>query len=92
MREIKINGISIANSHRGYLEEEMCYNIPLKMKNKKDENDTEVDKKESGSLYLTLGGFAFAKIEKYASAQEIAEKLNIARQNAIELEGVNDGC
>ena len=47
---------------------------------------------KKGSLYLTLGGFAFAKIEKYASAQEIAEKLNIARQNAIELEGVNDGC
>lgn len=47
---------------------------------------------KKGSLYLTLGGFAFAKIEKYASAEEIAEKLNIARQNAIELEGVNDGC
>lgn len=40
----------------------------------------------SGKLYLTHEGFAFAEIPCYTSAQEVATKLNEARNAAIEFE------
>lgn len=39
-----------------------------------------------GILFLTLNGVAFAEIEGKTSANEIADKLNVARDTAVKFE------
>lgn len=42
----------------------------------------------NGLIYLTHNGYAFATMPKHATADEIATKLNEARQAALEFEGL----
>lgn len=41
----------------------------------------------NGKVFLTHQGYAFAEIDKYASASTIVDKLNEARKAALEFEG-----
>lgn len=43
---------------------------------------------KNGRIYLIHHGYAFAEMDKYASASDIAGKLNEARKTALEFEGL----
>lgn len=43
---------------------------------------------KNGKIYLLHNGYAFAAMQKDATATEIAEKLNAARDVAVEFEGL----
>lgn len=43
---------------------------------------------KNGKIYLIHHGYAFAEMDRHASASEIADKLNEARKAALEFEGL----